>query len=134
MQNITSVATLKSAIQLLEVEQASKELQLKEQFQLTYASLRPVNMLRSTIKDITTSPWLIEKLVGTTLGLAAGYLSKELVVGASVNRLRKLIGSVLQSGVSSLISEHSEDIKSFGQFVFQSIFRKKEQITYEQSE
>jgi hypothetical protein len=134
MQNITSVATLKNAIQLLEVEQAAKEQLLREQFHLTYESLKPVNLIRSSIQDITSSPWLIENIIGTALGLATGYLSKEIVVGASVNRFRKLIGSVLQFGVTNLISQHAEDIKSFGQSVFQSIFHKKEHIPHEQSE
>jgi hypothetical protein len=134
MQNITSVATLKNAIQLLKVEQAAKEQLLREHFHQTYQSLRPVNILRTTIQDITSSPWLIENLIGTTLGLVTGYLSKEIVVGKSVNRFRKLIGSVLQFGVTNLLLQHAEDIKSFGQSVLQSVFRKKEHIPHAQSE
>ena len=134
MQKITSVAALKSAIQLLEVEQASREVLLKEQFHLTYTGLRPVNLLRSALKDLTSSPGLIENLAGTALGLATGYLSKELVVGASVNRFRKLIGFIVQFGISNLISHNAENIKSFGQSIFQSFFHKKEPIKQEQNE
>jgi hypothetical protein len=50
MQNITSVNGLKNAIQLLEVEQDLQGQQLKEQFYITYESLRPVNLLRNTLK------------------------------------------------------------------------------------
>ena len=46
MQNITSTAGLKNAIQLLEAEQAVKGQLLKEQFYITYESLKPVNLLK----------------------------------------------------------------------------------------
>jgi hypothetical protein len=126
MQNITSVAGLKNAIQILEAEQADRGQLLKEQFHITYESLKPVNLFRSTIHDITTSPYLIENIVGTALGLATGYLSKKIVIGASTGVFRKLLGSVLQFGITNLVAQHPEAIKSAGQSIFQHIFRKKE--------
>jgi hypothetical protein len=54
MQNITSIAELKNAIQLLEVKQADKGQLLKEQFFLTFESLKPANLLRSTVNDIAS--------------------------------------------------------------------------------
>ena len=126
MQNITSTAELKNAIQLLEAEQAVKGQLLKEQFYLTYESLKPVNLLKSTLKDIASSPYLIDNILGTAMGLATGYLSKKIVVGASGNIFRKLFGSVLQFGVTNVVAQHPDAIKSFGQFIFQHIFRKKE--------
>jgi len=47
--------------------------------------LKPVNLLKSTLKDITSSPYLIDNILGTTIDLATGYLSKKLVVRASGN-------------------------------------------------
>ncbi len=126
MQNINSVAGLKNAIQLLEVEQAINGQLLKEQFYLTYESLKPVNLLKGTLKDITSSPYLIENILGTAIGLATGYLSKKIVVGASGNIIRKLFGSVLQLGVTNAVAQHPDGIKSIGQFIFQHIFRKKD--------
>jgi len=126
MQNITTIAELKNTIQLLEVEQAINGELLKEQFFLTYESLKPVNILRNTMKDISSSPYLIENILGATLGLGSGYLSKKIVVGASGNIIRKLFGSVLQFGVTNLVAQHPDVIKSFGQFIFQHIFHKKD--------
>jgi hypothetical protein len=134
MQDITSVATLKYAIQLLDAEQAAKGQLLKEQFHSTYESLKPVNLLKGTMKDIVSSPYLIENILGTALGLASGYLSKKIVVGTSVNMFRKLIGSVLQFGVTNLVTQHPDAIKSFGQSIFQLIFHKKEKNLHEQGE
>ena len=126
MQNITSIAELKYAIQLLEDEQSVKGQLLKEQFYITYESLKPFNILKSTLKDISSSPYLIDNILSTVTGLATGYLSKKVFIGASGNIFRKLIGSIVQFGVTNAVAQHPDGIKSLGQFIFQHIFRKKE--------
>jgi hypothetical protein len=125
MQNITSTAGLKNAIQLLEVEQAIKGELVKEQFLLICESLKPANLLKSTFREITSSSNLFDNILGTSVGLATGFLSKKIVVGTSGNIFKKLFGSLIQSGVSSFVSNHPDAIKSIGQFIFQRIFSKK---------
>jgi hypothetical protein len=126
MQNITSKAGLKDAIQLLEAEQAIKGQLLKDQFYLTYESLKPFNLLMHTLKEISSSPYLIDNISGTAMGLAGGFLSKKIFVGTSGNLIRKLIGSILQFGVTNIVAQNSEIIKSIGQAIFQHFFHKKE--------
>lgn len=125
MQNITTVAELKNAIQLLKEEQTVKEQLLKEQFYITYESLKPINLLKSTFKDLSSSPYMIENIVGSAVGLATGYVSKKIVVGSSANIIRKLIGSVLQFGVTNLVAQHPDAIKSISQYIIQHVFTKK---------
>jgi hypothetical protein len=125
MENITSTAELKKAIQLLEVEQVINAQMLKEQFNFTYERIKPVNILRGTLKDITSSPFLIDNILGTAVGLATGYLSKKMVVGVSGNIIRKLFGYVMQVGVTNAVAQHPDTIKSIGQYIFQHIFRNK---------
>jgi hypothetical protein len=129
MQNITSAAGLKNAIQLLEVEQAIKGELLKEQFSKTYDGYKPVNLLQSALKDITASPNLINNIISTAMGLATGSLSKKIIVGSSSNMFRKLLGSLLQFGVTTIVSKHPDAVKSFGQFIIQQFLRKKEKNT-----
>jgi len=126
MGNISSTADLKNAIQLLEVEQVLKGQMLKEQFFITYESLKPINLLKSALSELTSSPNLIDNILGTAVGLASGYLSKKLVVGASGNIFRKILGSVLQFGVTNVVTRQSDTIKSFGQYILQHLFHKKE--------
>ncbi|MCF8298756.1 MAG: hypothetical protein K9J13_14505 [Saprospiraceae bacterium] len=124
MQNITSASELKNAIQTLEVDHAIKGQLLKVQFNITYESIKPVNLIKSTIKDITSSPYLIDNILGAAMGLSSGYIAKKMVVGTSGNLFRKLIGSVMQFGVTNIIAQNSEAIKSFSQNIFQNIFTK----------
>ena len=135
MENITSATTLKSAIQLLEVEQTINEQLLREQFYLTFDSLKPANLLRSTFHEVVSSPHLVDDLLGTAVGLATGFVSKKVVmIGASGNIIRKLIGSALQLGITTVVSQHPETIKSIGHFIFQRILHKKEKVILQMNE
>jgi len=126
MQEITSVTGLKNAIQLLESEQEINRKLLKEQFFITYESLKPISLLKSAINDISSSPYLVDNLSGTAIGLASGYLTKKLVVGSSGNLIRKLVGSILQFGVTNIVAQHSGTIKSVGQAILQHFLSNKE--------
>jgi hypothetical protein len=125
MQNITSAAELKDAIQLLEAEQSIKGQLLREQLFLTYEGLKPVNLLKNALKEISSTPYLIDNISGTAMGLLGGFLSKKIFVGVSGNLIRKLFGSVLQIGVTNLVTQNSEIIKSVGQALIQHFFQKK---------
>ena len=113
MQTITSSRELKNAIQLLEADHAVKQQILKEQFYITYESLKPVNLLRRTIHDISTSPDILDNLIGSSMGIASGYLSKKIFVGSSGNIFRKLLGIFVQYGISNAVKRNSEGIRSF---------------------
>ena len=126
MQNTATSAELKFAIQLLEVEHAHKEQQLKLQFHRTYESLKPINIIKNTFSDLTSSTTITDTILGAVMGGASGYLTKKIVVGSSHNIFKKILGSVIQVGVSSVVSGHPETIKMVGQFLFQKLFSKKE--------
>jgi hypothetical protein len=126
MSYINHTLLLKNQIQLLEAEQTIKGQELKEQFYILIESLKPLNILLRTLKNVTSSPNLIDNLLGTAVGLASGYLSKKLFIGTSGNLIRKLIGTALQFGVTDAVRQHPDSIKSLGQFILQHLFRKKE--------
>src|SRR5512139_196057 len=125
MQKITSTAGLKRAIQLLEAEKAANGKLLKDQLISTYESFKPASLLRSTLKDISSSPNLIENVIGTALGLGAGYLSRSLLPGVTAMRFGKLLSPVLQVGVTNLVAKQSGNIRSAGELMLLRIFRKK---------
>lgn len=132
MENITSAADLKKAIQLLEAEHDLKGQILKERFNSIYESLKPINLLKSTINEISSSPYLINNILGTTVALATGYFSKKAIIGSSGNILKKLFGTILQFGITNLIARNPADIKSLSQFIFHRIFHKKDVTPEEQ--
>lgn len=112
MEKISSVIELRESILLLEIKKANELKLLKEQFKITYESLKPVNLIKSKINELIESPDLKNNIINTTMGLAAGYLSKKALVGSTHNPLKQLLGTVLQIGVSSLVAKNSDGIKS----------------------
>ena len=126
MENITSIATLEDAIQQLEYKQAVQGALLKEQFYVISERFKLINILRSTLHEVASSPHFTEGILSTAVGLASGYLSKKIVVAGSGNLLRKLFGIITQLGVTNVVTEHPRSIKSIGQYLFQQILRKKE--------
>jgi hypothetical protein len=128
MEKISSIAGLKNAIQVLEVQQRIKGHELKEQISLTYESLKPVNLIRNTLKDLFSSQYTTENISGAAMGAVSGLILKNILIGKSGNAFKRLLGSILQMGISKIISQNSEIIKSFIQSVFQYFFHKKNEF------
>ena len=125
MENITTSAELKNAIQLLEAEQAVSGKQLKEQFFLISESFKTVNILKSTFKEVVLSPFVIDNLIGTVVSMATGYFSNKIMLGVSGRIFKKLLGPVLQLGVKNVVAHPADSIKSFGQMILQHLHHKK---------
>ena len=125
MQNINSIAELKNSIQLLEVEQAEKGKLLKEEFYQTIESLKPANLVASALNSIEKSPFLLENILGAVMGLVTGFYSNKLIFNAQGNKLKKLIGVVLQFGVTNLVARNQGAVRSIGQVIFKHLARKK---------
>jgi hypothetical protein len=126
MRSENSILDLKNAILLLESEQDIKGKALKEQLSLVYESFKPVNLITGTLNDIAKSPFLIDNMIGTGIGLVSGFLTKKVFVGSSGSLIRKFLGSILQFGVTNVVAQHSDNIKSIGQLLFQKLIQKKE--------
>ena len=125
METITTRDELKNAIQILEFDQQIRERQLKEQVYQTIESLKPVNLIKSALHEVVSSPYLIDNILGVAMGLTSGYISKKIVLGRSVNVIRTLFSKLLQFGITNVVAQNSESIKTFGQSIFQYFQRKK---------
>lgn len=125
MEPISSRADLRNSIQLLEIEHTANGKQLKAQFYAAYETFKPVNLLRSTLNDITSSPNMIENILGTSLGLAAGLASNLLFKGLAGPGIRKVLSPLLQSGVTSFVAKNTGSLRSKGELALLRIFRNK---------
>jgi hypothetical protein len=128
MPEITTTSELREAIRLLEIEQKTEGARLKEQVRIAYESLRPANLIGSTIKELAVLPDLKGDLLNAALGLAAGTLSKKAVVGDTGNPIKQLLGTFLQMGIASLVTKNADSIKSFGSELLSRLLNPKEKI------
>jgi hypothetical protein len=125
MEAITTTDELKNAIQILEFDQQIREQQLKEQVYLTIESLKPVNLIKSTLHEVVSSPHLIDNLLGVAMGLTSGYITKKIALGKSVSVIRKILGTLLEFGITNVVAQNTDSIKTFGQSIYQYFLRKK---------
>lgn len=125
MEKITSINQLKESISLLEIKQANDARLLKEQFNITYESIQPVNLIKSTLHDLITSPNLKENMLNGALSMAAGYFSKKAAIGSTHNPLKQLLGTLLQMGVTGIVSKNADGIKSTVMQLLSTVFRNK---------
>ena len=93
---------------MLEIQQKDEKLLLKEQFNITYENLKPSSLLKNTIKDIIATPDLTNHVLSSIVGIATGYISKKVVVGESKQPIKQILGTLLQMGITKLVSSKSE--------------------------
>ncbi len=131
MEIITTTSGLRHAIQELEIAQLDKEQLLKEELYDILEGLKPINLLKSTLSNFSSSPALSTNLIGPIAGLATGYLSQKLIVGASGNIFRNIIGTLVQFGVTNFVTRKYEKVKTLSGNIFQRLFRKNKEISEE---
>src|SRR3954462_2388055 len=112
MEKTTTVAQLRASILLLEIQQKKEGKLLKEQFNITYENLRPVNLIRNTIRELATTPGMKDDLLTTSISMVTGFLAKKAVVGNTNNPIKQVLGSLLQMGVTSIVAKNSDGLKN----------------------
>lgn len=123
MEKINSSTELKQAILLLEQQHAAEEAIVKEQFLMAYESVKPVNLIKNTIGELTASEEIKSSLANAAIGVAVGYISKFAFIGFSRSPVRKLMGAALMYGVSNYVEKHPENVKAAATVAF-NLFKK----------
>ncbi len=90
-------------------EQQSNELEaLHIQLRETYQSLRPFNLLKSTLQETAASGDIKQLIYSNILGIASGYLAKRVIVGKPKNTFSKIFGVILQFVVANAVVKKTE--------------------------
>jgi hypothetical protein len=126
MTKKNAVNSLKESIRLLEIRQAEERVILIEHLQVTLESMKPVNILKSYLKDLTGSTELKNNFFGTFISIVSGYITKKMVAGPKSNPFIKILGSILQFGVTSVIAKNAESIWDFLDNLFDRFFHSEE--------
>lgn len=112
MKKMNETDTLKETIALLEYRQSQELRILKEQFEETYDSLKPLNIIKRVFSDMATSPDLKGNLLSNVIGMATGYFTKKVIVRSSHNPFKRILGNVLQFAITNLVSKRTDPLKS----------------------
>jgi hypothetical protein len=112
---------LQEKIALLENQQTREIQALREQIHATYESLKPLNFLKNTLEEVSSSPDLKDNILNSVIGLTTGYLSKKVLVGSTHNPFKQLAGTLIQFVIGNVVAKHSETIKAIGEVVLRRI-------------
>jgi hypothetical protein len=125
MNKMSKAEELKERIAELELLHKQEKEGLKKHLHDIRVSLKPANIIKNTVKEVAASPGIKTKLVGTLVGLVAGYFAKKAMVGKTSTPLKKIAGSLMQMGVAGTISQNSESIRSWSSDLLKRIFSRK---------
>jgi hypothetical protein len=114
MYKINSTRSLRQAILELEKKQVEEGRRMKAHCLNAYESVKPINLIVNTFKDMTESKELKDSVLSTTVGLAAGYLSRNLFDDSSESPLKKMFGTAIMLGLTNVVTRNPEAIKSLG--------------------
>ena len=115
---------LDEAIEVLETKRVQQLLQLKEQLNEVLESLKPINLIKDTIKKVSSTPDIKSGIGKTAIWVASGLLVKSIFFRKTHNPLKLLAGIVLQTVASGIASNNSNKIESTGQKLFRALILK----------
>ena len=97
---------------------------LKEQFHTAYESVKPINLLKNFVHEVTASPEIKEDILGNILGLATGFISRKLMLDKNSGTFKKVFATILQFGITNVVAKQSINIKAVGTALFNNFFKR----------
>jgi uncharacterized membrane protein YeaQ/YmgE (transglycosylase-associated protein family) len=102
-EKITSKKELKEAILQLEQQQAYEWQLVKDQASVIYENFKPINLIKDLFSQVTSSPRIIEDILGSAVGVISGHISKKIISGENPGLFRNILANASQTLVSRLI-------------------------------
>lgn len=112
MKKDKPIDLLQENIAVLAFKQEEDLAILKRQLEVTFDSLRPANLIKSAIIDMTSVSGLKSTLVSNAIGLTTGYLSKKIVLGGTHNPVKKILGNILQFIITNVVAQKTNTFQS----------------------
>ena len=122
MKKTSAAVSLASTILLLENRRTIEWELLKEQIGVVNENLKPVNLVKNLFKEVTTSVDIKDNLIDNAIGITTGYIARKILWSSSRNPLINILGTILQMGISNIVTKHPDAIKSTGLDILKSIF------------
>ncbi|MEP6645880.1 MAG: hypothetical protein ABJC12_02225 [Saprospiraceae bacterium] len=105
---------------ILSLEHQSKQdfHALKQQLKVTGESLKPVNLIKSAVAEVTGNKELKTYLIQAGVGIALSFFAKKLLVNSKANTASSLIGGAAVLGLKRLTPAQATLIRLAAPIVF----------------
>lgn len=117
---------IKSEIYRLEIKQSLELTLLKTQLNTTFDKLKPINLLKDTITEVTESSELKNHLLNNVMGLLTGFISKKLMIGTTSNPIKNILGTLIEFVIANVVAKNSERIIEKGEKLLHLFFGKQQ--------
>ena len=134
MTQPTAKEKLRDSIRQLEIQQAREGEELKAQFKATYESLKLVNLVKSSLKEVTESVEIKNTLFESIISVISGYVSRKLMVNKKSNPFLKIVGLVMQFGITNLVAKNAEVIRLYVTELIDKFLHPKEETPEAEAE
>jgi hypothetical protein len=107
------------------LQQLEEKIELKNQVNIAIDNIKPINILKNTMREISTVTNFKENALETILSIAAGFISKKIIDTATHNPAIKTLSSIIQMGVTSIVAKNSSSIKDVAVGMIRKLLQKK---------
>jgi len=80
----------------LKIRKSAETIAFNEQFHNTYESFKPLNLLKSTFQQVTSTPVIKGDLVNGALNMATDLISRKILFGLTEKPIRIVLFNVFQ--------------------------------------
>lgn len=105
---------LRTLIEELKNKKQAEGAALKAKVHEAFERVKPINMIKSTLKEASSSKDMGGNIANAALVLVSSYLSKRLFMRLSRSPLKKLAGAVILFGITNYIAKHPDKLKAAG--------------------
>ncbi|MDQ5928516.1 MAG: hypothetical protein QG594_290 [Bacteroidota bacterium] len=105
MENRDEKKALKEKIVLLKIKKETDLWILKNQYNCTIESLKPLNILKSVTTDFITAPDLKSNLINGAINLGTQYLSKNILNNSIANSLKQFSIKIFRLTLTKIIEK-----------------------------
>jgi len=92
-------------IAALQIKQSEELNSLKMQFQITSDSLKPLNFIKSTLHDVTSSPEIKVDLINGAVNLATGLITTNFLFKAAEKPIKSLVSTLFKFAIRKLTTK-----------------------------
>ncbi|UAY53341.1 hypothetical protein [Ferruginibacter albus] len=122
--NIKNYKELRSAISLMKQEQRQLKTIIHQDIQSIKEELTPSHLFKDLATTLKNSD-VVTPAIDSSIGLAAGILTKKAITGKSKSIIRNIAGNLVEAGVSKFVYDHPDIIKKPISFLFKKLFHPK---------
>ncbi len=112
---------LDEAIQLLETKRDLELILMKRELNGLFESLKPINIVKNTFRKVIASTDLKEGIVNTAIGVASGFMVKNILFRKTHNPFKLIARGILQTVTTGVVATNSDKIKSNSQKIFHAV-------------